>query len=225
MAEKIVLEASEREVIGKQVKQLRREGKLPAVVYGYGVEPTPIVLELHETAKILRGVGSSTFISLNVDGTEHAVLVRETQKGIISREYIHVDFQVIAMDQLVRAQVKLIILADDVPAVRELGAMVVTGLDSLDIECLPKDLPEQIEIDASILETFGDSIMVRDLDLSENLTVYDDPETMIVVATAPAAIIEEEEEEEEILDVEPGAEEPEVIEKGKAEDETDEEKY
>jgi len=83
----------------------------------------------------------------------------------------------------------------------------------------PKDLPEQIEVDATILESIGDNIMVRDLDLPETLTVYDDPETMIVAAVAPTLVEEEEVEEEELLEVEPGADEPEVIEKGKAEDE------
>lgn len=224
MSEKIVLEASKRKKIGKQVKQLRREGKLPAVVYGHRIEPTPISLELRETAKILRSVGSSTFITLNVEGEEHSVLVRETQKGIISRQYLHVDFQVIAMDQLVRAQVQLVVNTDNVPAATEYGAMIVTGLDALDIESLPKDLPEQIDIDASILENIGDNIMVRDLDLPETLTVYDDPETMIVAAVAPTAVVEEEEEmDEELLEMELGAEEPEVIEKGKAEDEAGDE--
>ena len=180
-------------------------------------------MDLRETSKTLRNVGSSTFINLKLDGKEYSVLVRETQKGIISREYLHVDFQAIAMDQVVRAQVKLFIHVDDVPAAREYGAMIVTGLDSLDIECLPKDLPEQIEIETSILESIGDNIMVRDLDLPETLTVYDDPETMIVAAVAPTAVVEEEVEEEELLEVEPGADEPEVIEKGKAEDEAEEE--
>jgi len=221
MSEKIVLEASKRELIGKQVKQLRREGKLPAVVYGHGVEPTPIVLDLRETSKVLKEVGLSTFVTLKVAGDEYAVLVRETQKGIISREYLHADFQVIAMDQLVRAQVKIVILGDDVPAVREFGAMLVTGLDSLDVESLPKDLPKQVEVDASVLENIGDNIMIRDLDLPDSLTVYDDLDTMIIVATAPTAIVEEEE-EEEILEVEPGVGEPEVIEKGRAEDEAGE---
>ncbi len=219
MAEQIILEASKREVIGKQVKQMRREGKLPAVLYGHKVDATPIVLDLRETSKILRNVGSSTFVTLKVEGAEYSVLVRETQKGIISREYMHVDFQAIAMDQSVRAQVQLVINVDDVPAAREFGAMIVTGLDSLDIESLPKDLPEQIEVDASILASIGENIMVRDLDLPETLTVYDDPETMIVAAVAPTLVEEEEVEEEELLEAEPGADEPEVIEKGRAEDE------
>jgi len=216
MSEQIVLAASKRELTGKQVKQLRREGKLPAIVYGYGVEATPILLDLRETSKILRNIGSSTILALKLGGKEHAVLVRETQKGVIHREYLHVDFQAIAMDKAVRAQVQLVLLEKDVPAVRDFGALLVTGPYSLDVECLPKDLPGRIEVDASVLKNIGDSILVQDLDLPEGLTVHDDPETMIVVATAPEVIAEE-----EVVEVEPGIEEPEVIEKGKAEEEAD----
>ena len=101
--------------------------------------------------------------------------------------------------------------------------MVVTGVDSLDIECLPNILPEYIEVDASVLESFGDNVMVRDLSLAEGITVYDDPDTMIVVATAPSEIPVEEEEvdlEGELLeDEEAAAGEPEVIDKGKGEEE------
>jgi large subunit ribosomal protein L25 len=221
MSENLVLEATRRAVIGKKVKQLRREGKLPAVVYGHAVEPTPIVLDLHETTKLLRAVGSSTLINLKVDGEEYAVLLRELQKGIISRKYTHLDFMAIALDQLVRTQVPVVILDADVPAVREFGAMVVTGVDSLDIECLPNILPEKIEVDASILESIGDNVMVRDLSLAEGITVYDDPDTMIVVATAPSEITVEEEEEDlegELLEEDADGE-PEIIDKGKAEEE------
>jgi len=222
MSENLVLEATHRDVVGKKVKQLRWEGKLPAVVYGHGVEPTPIVLNLRETTKLLRDVGSSTLINLKVDGEEYAVLLREQQKGIISRQYTHIDFMAIAMDQTVRTQVPVLVLDADVPAVREFGAMLVTGVDSLDIECLPNILPEQIEVDASVLESIGDNIMIRDLSMDAGITIYDDPETMVVVATAPSEMeLEEEEEEldEELLDEEGLPIEPEVVEKGQAEEE------
>lgn len=220
MSENIVLEATHRDVVGKKVKQLRREGKLPAVVYGHGVEPTPIVLDLRSTTKILREVGSSTLVTLKVGKEEYATLIRETQKGILSRELEHLDFLAIAMDQTVRTQISIVILDEDVPAVKEFGAMIVTGLDSLDIECLPGDLVEQVEVDASVLESIGDSIAVKDLNLPESFTIYDDPETMVVVATAPSIMEEEEVEvDEELLDEELAAEEPDVIEKGKVEEE------
>ena len=161
MSEEHVLEATHRKVVGKQVKQLRRDGKLPAVVYGHGVDPTPIVLDLRETTKIMKDIGSSTLVTLRVDDKDYAVLVREQQKGILTRQLEHIDFLAIAMDQTVRTQVAVVILDEEVPAARDYGAMIVTGLDALDVECLPIDLPDHIEVNASVLENIGDNMFER----------------------------------------------------------------
>lgn len=219
MSENIVLEATRRDVVGKKVKQLRREGKLPAVVYGHGVEPTPILLDLRETTKVLREVSSSTLVTLKVDKKEYSVLVRDFQKGIISREYTHLDFLALDLTQTVRTQVAVVLLDVDVPAVKEMGAMVITGLDSLEVEALPKDLTDQIEIDPSVLVNIGDSISVADITPPPGVTFLDDPDAMVVMATAPSVMEEEAEVvDEELLEEELAAGEPEVIEKGKEEE-------
>ena len=215
--EKIVLDATRRDVVGKKVKVLRREGKLPAVLFGYGVEPTPILLDLRETAKTLSSVGSSTLLTLNLDGKEYNVLVRERQQDIIYRTLIHLDFQAVSMTETVRAQVPIYIGDQDVPAVDVYGAMINTGLDLLEIECLPQDLPDRIDIDISGLVEIGDSVLVKDLTLPEGVVVMDDPETLIVVASAPISEAAEEE-VEELLDLEA---EPDVIERGKLEEDED----
>jgi len=198
MSENIVLEATRRDVIGKKVKQLRRDGKLPAVVYGHEVEPTPIVLNLLETSRILREVGSSTLLTLKVDKEEYSVLVRDFQRGILSREYTHLDFLALDLTQTVRTQVAVVVLDVEIPSVKEMGAMIITGLDSLEVEALPKDLIDQIAVDPSVLEVIGDSISVSDITPPPGVTVLDDPEMMVVMATAPSMI----EEEEEIVDEE-----------------------
>ncbi|MEA3352094.1 MAG: 50S ribosomal protein L25 [Chloroflexota bacterium] len=223
MTKDFVLEASVRDIIGKKVKLLRREGKLPAVIYGYDVAPTPIVLDTLETEQVLKEGSTSTLVTLNVDGNDYIVLVRDQQKSIINRDLLHVDFQAINLEEKVRAQVDIVLSSQDAPAVEEHGALLVTGLDTLEIECMPQELPEEIVVDVSVLENIGDTVIVRDLDLPENITLLDDPTTMLVVATPPSEIIvEEEEEEEELLDLELGLEEPEVIEKGKTEEEVEE---
>lgn len=218
--EKIVLEATRREVIGKKVKYLRREGKLPAVLFGHGIESTPIVLDLKETTKILSSVGSSTLVTVDLEGAEHAVLVRERQRDILYRTLLHVDFQAVSMTETVRAQVPIHIGDEEAPAVASYGAMINTGLDVLEIECLPQDLPDRINIDVSSLVEIGDSILVSDIELPEGILVLDDPDGLIVVASSAIAEEEEEVVEEEVL--EEGAE-PEVIDKGKAEEEEEEE--
>jgi len=210
---KIILEATRREVTGKKVKALRREGKLPAVLYGHGVDPTPILLDLKETTKTLSSVGSSTLVTIELDGTEYNALVRERQRDIIYRTLTHLDFQALSMTETVRTQVPVHIGDQEVPATREYGAIINTGLDMLEIECLPQDLPERITVDISSLYEIGDSIHVKDLVLPPGIQILDDPDTLIVVASAPISEeeLEEEIEEEEVIE----GLEPEVIEKGK----------
>lgn len=206
--EKTVMKANRRVVIGKQVKALRREGKLPAVIYGHGIEPTAITLDALQTNKVLSGIGTSTLITIDLEGEEYSVLVRDRQHHVLLRHLLHVDFQVLSMTETVRASVSVVLGEEDAPAVESYGAMIITGVESLDIECLPSDLIDRIVVDISGLESIGDSILVRDLPVPDGITIMEDPGTMIVVATAPAA--EEVEEPEEELELEEGAE-PEVI--------------
>jgi large subunit ribosomal protein L25 len=213
--EKIIMKASRREVIGKQVKVLRREGKLPAVIYGHGIEPTAITLDASDTNKVLSSVGSSTLITIDLEGEEYSVLVRDRQHHVLRRHLLHVDFQALSMSETVRASVSLVLGEEDAPAVKAYGAMIITGVESMEIECLPSDLVDRLVVDISGLESIGDSILVKDLPVPEGITILDDPETMVVVATAPA--VEEVEEVEEEIELEEGVE-PEVI----GEEETDE---
>ena len=213
--EKVVIEAQHREVLGKKVKALRRDGKLPAVIFGHGLETTPIVLDMREATKILSTAGSSTLVTITLDGEEHATLVRERQYEVLQRTLLHVDFQAVALDEKVRASVALILGDEDAPAVKTYGAMIIQGTESIEIECLPQDLPDRIVVDVSSLENIGDSILVQDLPVPEGVEILDDPETMIVVATSLAEEVVEEEEVEE-LELEEGVE-PEVI--GEDEDE------
>ncbi len=215
---KTIIKANRREVIGKQVKALRREGKLPAVIYGHGVEPTPITIEAHEAGKTLASVGASTLISIDLEGEEYSVLVRDRQRHVLRRNLLHVDFQAVSMTETVRASVALVLGDEVAPAVESFGAMIIAGIESLDIECLPADLVDRIVVDISGLERIGDNIMVKDLTVPDGFTLWDDPETMVVVATAPAA--EEVEEEVEDLELEEGVE-PEVV--GEEEEEETEE--
>jgi large subunit ribosomal protein L25 len=214
--EKVVIEAQRREVLGKKVKVLRREGKLPAVIFGHGLETTPIVMDMREASKILSTAGSSTLVTITLDGEEHATLVRERQYEVLQRTLLHVDFQAVALDEKVRASVALILGDEDAPAVKTFGAMIIQGTESIEIECLPQDLPDRIVVDVSSLENIGDSILVQDLPVPEGVEILDDPETMIVVATSLAEEVVEEEEEIEELELEEGVE-PEVI--GEGEDE------
>jgi large subunit ribosomal protein L25 len=208
--EKVVLKADARQVIGKQVKALRREGLLPAVIYGRGIEPMPISLGLHEASRVLPGVSSSQLIEVEVDGKPHTTLVRERQRHPITGALLHIDFQEVSMTETLRTVVSFH-LHGEAPAVTRYGGILVSGLEELLVECLPGDLPEHIEVDISSLQEIGDAIHVRDIQAPAGVEILSDPEDMIVLITAPSAA-----EEEEVVAAEA---EPEVIEKGKKEEE------
>lgn len=213
MSEIVTLDATRREVIGKKVKALRREGKLPAVIYGVGLEPAPILLDLRTASRALREVTLSTLVNISLDGAQHTTLVRERQYDVIKRELSHIDFLAISMTETLRTSVPLRLIGV-APAIKEYSAMIMQDSEFLEVEALPADLPEAIEVDISSLTELGSTITVTDIKLGDKVTILDDPEMIIAVAIAGAR---EEAEEEEGLDEE-GAE-PEIIERGKRDEE------
>jgi large subunit ribosomal protein L25 len=215
--DRVVLKASKRDISGKQVKALRRSGQLPAVIYGRHVEPVSIALDAHKAALALSKLTSSSLVTIDVDGTEYPALVREKQRNYVKGTLLHVDFLAVNLNEVIRTQVR-VELTGVSPAVKDLNAVLVTNITTLEIECLPTDLPERLIVDISTLKQVGDGIRVGDLQVSDKVKVLTDPDEMIVVTTFAKA-------EEEVAPAAEGAavEEPEVIEKGKKEEEGEEE--
>ena len=213
---KIVIPAVLRTIVGKQVGVIRREGKLPGVMYGHHFNTIPITMDLRDATRLLAGASSSSLVYVSVEGSEHAALVREKQRDVIRGTLKHVDFQVVSLTEKIRAKVSLDLIGFS-PAVKDLNGVVVTGSNSLEIECLPQYLPERMVIDISKLVKIGDGIYIRDLPVSEHIQILDSPDEMLVIVTAGTI------EEVEVAEVATGVEEPEIIEKGKKEEEEAEE--
>ncbi len=213
MMEEIVLKAVHRDVIGKQVKALRREGKLPAVIYGHHTKPISILLDFRDASKALTGLPPSTLVRVEVDGEQYHTLVREKQRNYILGTIIHVDFLAVSMTEKLRTSV-LVELFGEAPAIKTYNAIMVEGAGELEIECLPADLVQSIRVDVSGLAEFGDGIYVRDLVVSDKIKILDDPETMIATVKRP-----EMEEEAVKAETEVSGSEPEVVERGKKEEE------
>lgn len=227
MAEQIVIEAQKRTVKGKQVGALRREGILPGIIYGRikkdQIQPIPIQLDLHEVSQTIKKLTGSSLVTLNVEGEKYPAILREAQRDIIYGTLRHVDFMAVSLSETLQTSVPIELIGQ-APAEINMAAVVVTGVSVLEIECLPQDLPDRIEVDATVLEDIDSVIYVKDLDISENITILTDPDELIAGVTYVTIEEEEEEEEEgelaELLDEDM---EPEVIEKGKREDEFDKE--
>lgn len=213
--EKEVLKAVQRSITGKKVGRLRREGKLPAVIYGHHIEATPVLLDLREATKLLSSLTGSSLVTIDLEGKELSALVREKQRDFIRGNLLHVDFQAVSLTEKIRASVS-IETKGIAPAVKEFNGVVVSGINEIHVECLPQNLPERFIVDLSELKSIGDGIYLRDLQIPEEVAVLSDPDEMIIIITSSA--IEVEEEVEEVA----GVEEPEVIERGKKEEEAEE---
>jgi len=197
--EKFVLDAEKREVIGKKVKALRREGKLPAVIYGQEIEPMPITLDTKQVHQVLKVVGANTLISIKVGKEEFLTLVRDIQREVIMRDLLHMDFQAVSLEESITTVLPVVMVGES-PAVAELDALLIVGMDELQIEAKAKDLPDTISVDVSGLVEIGDNILVKDLVISGDVKILDDPDGIVIVATAPTLM-------DEIVDeVEEGAE-------------------
>jgi large subunit ribosomal protein L25 len=211
--EKAVLNATLRTVKGKKVGAMRREGSLPAVLYGHNFESTSITLNLREASKVMHGLTASSLIYINLEGKEHAALVRERQRDFLRNVLKHVDFQVVSLTEKIRAKVA-IVLEGISPAVKDFNGIIISEMESIEVEALPQDLPEKIVLDLSQLKKIGDHITVKDIILSDKVHKHAEPEEVVVIVAATKEEAEEVAAEGAAL----GAE-PEVIEKGKKEEE------
>lgn len=222
--EKVVLRAAKRDVVGKQVKALRREGKLPAVIYGRHTDPINVNLEAHSASILLAKLTSSSLVTIDVEGTEHLALVREKQRDYIKNRLLHVDFLAVSLAEKLRTTVPVHFTGISL-AVKDFNAVMVHNLEELEVECLPDDLPERIDVDISSLNRPGEGIRLRDVHVSEKVRLLGDPDTMVAVATFAKV-----EEEVAVAAVEgavvaPTSDEPEIsVERGKKEDEADDKK-
>lgn len=206
-----VLKATRRTVTGKNVKALRRQGQLPAVLYGHNVDPISITLDTHATTLLLTGLSASAIVTVELDGQQHAALVREKQKNYVKNSLLHVDFQVVSLNEVITARVRIESHGVST-AVKDYNAVIVHNLNEVEVEALPRDLPEVLVVDVAKLAHVGDAIYVRDLEVSDNVKVLTPGDEIVVVATGAAPEIEE--------PVEAGdTSEPEVIERGKKEEE------
>lgn len=204
------LKAQKRTLIGKRVKTLRKNGQLPGVLYGAGIESVPIELDGREASRLLTRASGSTLIELDLADESHTVLVRGVQRDIIRGDYLHVDFLNVAMDETIRAEVPIELIGE-APAAEEAGVVLLTGVTTVEVEALPADLPDRIAVDLEILENLDDSITVSDLFLGDQLTILTEQDELIARPIYQAEeIIEEVVEEEELEELLEGEEVEEV---------------
>ncbi len=217
MAERATLMAEARKVTGKKAKQLRRQGVIPAVIYGQG-QNLNIQVENLSLMRVLRDAGTTNLIDITVEGENRTVLAKEVQVHVTRGDLIHVDFYEVDMKEKLIVEANLVPIGTAAPVEDGLGtiAMVIV---TLEIECLPGNLISEIEVDISRIETPDDVVLVGDLEVPEGVEILADPSEVVARFDYIQLVEEEEEEEEEALLMDDAADEVEVIAKGKQADE------
>jgi len=207
------LKATYRDVMGKKTRFLRRQGTTPTHLFGHNLKSLPLQCDTAELTHIIAQAGKTRLVNLDIDNDKQprSVLIREIQRDEVSRRLLHVDFYQVKKGKKIAIDIP-IVLVGEAPAMKTKGRMLTHGITSLSIECLPDSVPPQIEVDVSSLEEVEQSIHIKDLVFSPDITVHADPEQLVVKVSA--AIVKEveevvEEAVEEAVPAEAEAEAPE----------------
>jgi large subunit ribosomal protein L25 len=177
-------------VTGKKVAQIRRDGRLPAVVFGHGIESSNVSVDTHEFEQLRRTAGPNQLVDLTVDGRRaQAVLVHGVQAHPVTRRPLHVDLFVVRLTEELAVDVSLIALGQS-PLVEQQGGTLFHPMEHVRVRALPEQLPQSIEYSVESLLDFDDAIHVRDLAIPPGVTLLTDPGE--VVAKVLRARVEEE---------------------------------
>jgi large subunit ribosomal protein L25 len=213
----VEMKAEKRDIGKRVVKKMRTGGKIPAIFYGRGVEPLALSVDAKTFRTVIHGeAGTNVILKLNVEGKREGqtAIIKEIQRNPVKDSFLHVDFLKIAMDEKIQAQIPVNVIGEAV-GVKE-GGVLQHGLWEVEVEALPKDLPEHIEMDVADLQ-IGDTVRIADLTVPEGVEILSDPEETVVSVVPPTELKEEELVAEEVA-------EPEIVGAEEAKGEVAEEK-
>ena len=200
------LAVKEREKFGKNLKSLRREGLIPAELYGHGFKNVHLAVDLKDFEKVFAEAGESTVINLLIGGDssrfageagKKSALVHDIQKNFLTDEVIHIDFYQVRMDEKIKARIPLEFVGE-APAVREFSGILNKTISEIEVEALPADLPRYFEVDMTKLKELNQSVYVSDLKIPAGVEILIEPKTVIATVTPP---LEEEKIEEAPVDL------------------------
>lgn len=198
MSDKISLTVTKRNIHGRAVKTLRAQGLIPANIFGKGVTSLSVQVNKDLFSKAFDQAGETGIVYLTVDGekVERPVLITNTHIHPVTDDVLHIDFHQVDLTQTVTATIEVILVGESLAAKE--GAVVVQQLNEIEVEALPADLPEAIEVDLSRLAQIGDTITVGDLGVdTKKVTVLTDANNIVAIAQEP--------QEEEVAEVAPEA--------------------
>lgn len=177
--EQIPLTAQKRSILGRKVKKLRTEGLIPAHVFGHKVKTVHVQVKNTDFAKVYDATGETGIVDLAIDGQKRPVLIRNVQIHPVTDETLHIDFYQVNLTEKVKVNVPLEVIGES-PAVEKKIGLLLTPVSEAEIEALPQDLPEKIEVDVAGLANVGDEVKVGDLKIDKSkIQVHTDAELVV----------------------------------------------
>ena len=176
---KIVLQAEKREATGKnQVKKIRKKELIPGVIYAKNQENVNVQFTARDFEKVLRQAGTSTIITLDIEGEGKEVLIKEFASHAYKNQFLHVDFQAIDQNEAIRVTVPVVLVNRD--DMNEVTGVLVQNLETVEVECLPKYIPQTADVDVKEM-AIGDNMTVADLDIAsnENITILAEEDEVV----------------------------------------------
>jgi large subunit ribosomal protein L25 len=205
--DKIELKVANREILGKKVKHLRRQGITPVHVFGHGIQSLALQCDTRELERVLSQAGQTKLINLKLakEKKRRTVVVREFDRDWRRGELVHVDFYQVKMEEKIRLEVPVVLVGES-PALESKANMLDHELDTLTVECLPARIPSRIEVDVSSLAELDQTIRVKDVSLDKDIAVLNNPDLVVVkISLRPVEKVEEKV-AEEVVEAEAKAE-------------------
>lgn len=179
--DRVSLKAEERTILGKKVKNLRRDGFIPAHVFGNKVETEHVTVKAHDFAKAYDQAGETGLIDLKIGAEKvRPVLIRDVQVDPLMGATLHIDFYQVNLKEKVQVPVPIELIGEEPEVVHSGEAVVIQPMSEVEVEALPAELPEKIQVDISKLQQIDDAIFVSQLSVPEGVTVLADPEAVVV---------------------------------------------
>lgn len=191
----LTLSAQIRKTFRRKTRKLRKNGLIPAVLYGPGIKNLNLEVNLKEFEKVLEKAGESSLISLEIEGKKHLVLIHDIQRDSLSGKPLHIDFYQPSLKEKVEARVVLVFEGES-PAVK-MGGTLVKTFEELEVKAIPEKLPKEIRVDISKLKKFHDAIVVGDLNLPKEIEILRNKDDVIARVLPPEKSEEVKEKTEE----------------------------
>ncbi len=174
--------AQKREIFGKKTKNLRKEGFIPAELYGYGVKNLHLMVKTTDFERAFDEAGKNIIINLMVDGAFHSVLIYDYQNDYLTGKFLNIDFYEVRMDEKINTSVPIEFIGE-APAVKEKDAILVKTMNEVQVEALPQNLPSKLVADLGVLMEIGQSLFIKDIKTKGDFEILVDSETVIATAS------------------------------------------